>query len=259
MLPGTTRTLREWSLKIVSGTNALAMKTLHTLTPYDCVLCGGNSGSGSNLCSICRKDLPLIRQPCQYCGVETGQSADQLLCGPCILRKPVFNRCVAAMSYASPADQLISQFKFNDNFAAGLALGEVLALEFKSHCSFYGYPDAIIPIPLHQLRLKKRGFNQALELAKQLSYSTGVPVFNNTLTRIKNTVPQTEIKRAGLRKSNLKKAFTCIDLLGQGNAKHIALVDDVVTTGATLNEAARTLFINGAERVDCFCIARANR
>jgi ComF family protein len=163
------------------------------------------------------------------------------------------------MSYASPADRLISQFKFNANFAAGLALGEVLALGFKRHCDFHGYPDALIPIPLHQLRLKKRGFNQALELAKQLSYSTGIPILNNTLTRTKNTVPQTEIKRAGLRKSNLKKAFTCIDLLSHGNAKHIALVDDVVTTGATLNEAARALFIGGAARVDCFCIARANR
>lgn len=259
MLSGKTRTLREWSQKIAYETNALAIRALHILTPYDCVLCGGNSSGGGNLCSICSKDLPLIRQPCQYCGVETAQSADQLLCGPCILKKPVFNRCVAVMSYASPADQLISQFKFNANFAAGLALGEILALGFKSHCDVHGYPDAIIPIPLHQLRLKKRGFNQALEIAKQLSSSTGVPVFNNTLTRIKNTVPQTEIKRAGLRRSNLKKAFTCIDLRSHSNAKNIALVDDVVTTGATLNEAARALFIGGAERVDCFCIARANR
>lgn len=163
------------------------------------------------------------------------------------------------MSYASPADKLISQFKFNANFAAGIALGEVLAQGFKRHCESHGYPDVIVPVPLHQNRLQERGFNQALELAKQLSHLTGTPVLDKALTRIKNTLPQTEIKRAGLRKSNLKKAFACTDLTGAPSIRHIALVDDVVTTGATLNEAARALFIAGAERVECFCIARASR
>ena len=249
----------KWALKISSQTNSIASKILHALMPYDCILCGRNSTSGANFCPTCSEDLPLITKPCRYCSVETIQSVSQSICGPCTIKKPVYNRCIATMSYASPADELISQFKFNANFAAGLALGEVLAQRFKRHCECYGYPDAIVPVPLHQARLQERGFNQALELAKQMSQLTGTPVLNKALTRIKNTVPQTEIKRAGLRKSNLKKAFACIDLPRTGKIKHIALVDDVVTTGATLNEAARALFISGAERVDCFCIARANR
>ncbi|MFT4887514.1 MAG: ComF family protein [Pseudohongiellaceae bacterium] len=259
MKSGTTRAFKEWPKKAGSQARSFASKVLHTLAPYDCILCGENSTSHTNLCPICSLDLPLIKQPCRHCGVETAQSFSPLLCGPCTLKKPVFHQCIAVMSYASPADKLIRQFKFNANFAAGVALGEILAQEFKRHCECHGYPDAIVPIPLHQSRLQERGFNQALELAKQLSFLTGTPVLNKTLTRIKNTLPQTEIKRAGLRKSNLKKAFACIDLHNEAGVKHIALVDDVATTGATLGEAARALFIGGAEKVDCFCIARANR
>lgn len=259
MKSGTTRTLKNWTLRIVSQTKPPSWKVFHTLVPYDCILCGKNSANPANLCPTCSQDLPLIRHPCRYCSVETVQSVSQSICGPCTVKKPVFNQCVAAMSYATPADQLISQFKFNANFAAGLALGEVLAQRFKRHCEYHGYPDAIVPIPLHRARLQERGFNQALELAKQMSQLTGTPVHNYVLTRIKNTLPQTEIKRASLRKSNLKKAFVCIDLPRDGKIKRIALVDDVVTTGSTLNEAARALFIKGAERVDCFCIARASR
>jgi len=259
MKSATTTTLKEWPITIGSQTRSLASKVLHALTPYDCILCAENSTTHTNLCPTCSQDLPLIKQPCRHCGVETAQSVSPLLCGACTLKKPVFHQCVAVMSYASPADKLISQFKFNANFAAGLALGEILAQEFKRHCECHGYPDVIVPIPLHQARLQERGFNQALELAKQLSFLTGTPVLNKVLTRIKNTLPQTEIKRAGLRKSNLKKAFACIDLHNEAGVKHIALVDDVVTTGATLSEAARALFIGGAEKVDCFCVARATR
>lgn len=259
MKSGTTRTLRKRTLGTAFLSNPLTRKALHTLTPYDCILCGKNSTRHANLCPTCSQDLPSIRHPCRYCSVETDQSVSQSICGPCTVKKPVFNQCVAVLSYASPADQLISQFKFNANFAAGLALGEILAQRFKRHCERHGYPDAIVPIPLHRGRLQERGFNQTLELAKQMSQLTGTPVLNNVLTRIKNTLPQTEIKRAGLRRSNLKEAFACIDLFCDGKIKRIALVDDVVTTGATLNEAARALFIKGAERVDCFCIARANR
>lgn len=258
MKSGTRRTLNLWATETMGLTSPNTCHLIRAVTPFDCILCGENSKGLANFCPTCTEDLPFINQPCQYCGVETSQSPEPF-CGSCTLRKPVFNRCIAVMSYASPADKLISQFKFNANFAAGLALGEVLAQKFKHHCECHGYPDAIIPVPLHQRRLQERGFNQALELAKQLSKLTGIPMLDKKLTRIKNTLPQTEIKRARLRKSNLKKAFVCTDLPGNAGGKRVALVDDVVTTGATLNEAARALFIAGAERVDCFCVARASR
>lgn len=238
---------------------SLIRKALNSVLAYDCILCGVSSNNNSNLCHTCTQDLPYILQPCEYCGIETIQSASESLCGPCALKKPVFNQCISLTAYESPVEELIGRHKFNANFTAGVALGEILAAKFKHHCECNGYPDAIIAIPLHQSRLRERGFNQSIELAKQLSKLTSVPLLRESLFRVKNTQPQTEIKRARLRKSNLRGAFACSGFPHNKLYKHIALVDDVVTTGATMNEAARALFLVGIERVDCFCVARVSR
>lgn len=217
-----------------------------------------STGSSENLCRCCTISLPFSHNPCLCCGTELEIDSEANICGSCSILQPVFNRCVPAMSYANPVNKLLSQFKFAGDFAAGSTLAQFLATKFNAHYSINKPPDFIIPIPLHPARLKQRGFNQALEIAKVLHKKSGIPILKNALVRVKNTIPQTELGKATLRKSNLKGAFAFNPLALAGGSYHIALVDDVMTTGATASEASRALFRSGAAQVDCFCVARAN-
>lgn len=223
------------------------------------MLCGMNSGGKTNLCETCKQNIPWIDHACLGCGIDLKSSPADGLCGRCVITRPVYSRCIPVMSYASPVDRLISQFKFQADFAAGQALAELLNQKFTAHYRGLEPPDLLIAIPLHRRRLQERGFNQALEVAKSLHRQTGITLLGNGLTRVKPTLPQTELKGVKLRKSNLQGAFTCENKGLLSGRKHIALIDDVVTTGATISEAARALFLAGAQQVDCFCLARANR
>lgn len=226
---------------------------------FDCLLCGMNSKQQSNLCAACQQSIPRINRACFSCGVELKTHSADSLCGPCVIKKPAYSRCIPVMSYASPVDRLIGRFKFQSDFSAGQALAELLNQSFTDHYKELNRPDLLVAVPLHRHRLQERGFNQALELTKSLHRRTGIPLLKNGLIRIKPTLAQTELTGVKLRKSNLKGAFACNrSALGAGNY-HIALIDDVVTTGATISEAARALFLAGARQVDCFCVARANR
>lgn len=229
------------------------------LLSRDCILCGLASDNQGNICSICTDSLPFIRYPCRYCGIETIPSSHEYCCGPCAKQKPVYNRCIAVMSYKQPARDMISQFKFNGKFAAGQALGDLLAAKVAASFEESGYPDALIPIPLHRDRLRERGFNQALQLARQVAAVTKVPLLKGMISRIRNTQPQTAVNNAQSRKNNLKNAFSLGGSAMVNIPKQVALIDDVVTTQATIAEASRTLYLAGVADVKCYCIARASR
>ena len=146
---------------------------------------------------------------------------------------------------------LVAGLKFHDRLAGGRLLGELLA----RHLLVRGgpLPELILPIPLHPRRLRQRGFNQALELALPLGRRLGVPLDRHSCRRNRATQPQTELDLKQ-RRRNLRNAFA---LAGPLPARHIALVDDVVTTGSTSNELARLLKRAGAERVEVWAAARA--
>lgn len=219
--------------------------------PAICTLCGDAGHEGVNLCLGCRDDLPFNRHACQQCALPLPDvAAKNAFCGQCQKQPPKFDRCYAPLRYAYPLDHLISNFKFRSKLAQGQLLAGLMA-DFLLHqqCEL---PELIIPVPLHVSRLRERGFNQALELARPLARRFNRPVDSRLAVRNRATLPQMELSKKA-RCKNVRGAF---ELIGQLEVRHVAIIDDVVTTGSTVNELATVLRRGGAERVDIWAIAR---
>ncbi|GIX27819.1 MAG: hypothetical protein KatS3mg123_1700 [Burkholderiales bacterium] len=225
--------------------NSLA-QALRRAAAEACLLCGGATREG-NPCPACRRTLPLLPSPrCPVCAVPAPQAA---ACGDCLRRPPAFDAAAALLEYRFPVDAMIRRFKYQGDLAAGRALGRLLA----EHVAPLPSPDLLIPMPLHPARLKVRGFNQAAELAREIARGTRVPVAMDLCARHRDTAEQARLSM-GERRRNVRGAFSCArDLDGAD----VAVVDDVLTTGATLNELARLLKRRGAARVRAWVVARA--
>ena len=217
------------------------------LLPGSCLLCAADS-AGSLLCPACTADLPpLPAALCPQCGEETTLGER---CGACLKDPPAFARTIALFRYEFPVDRLIQALKYGHQLALAAWLGHRLGgrLAAADH-------DLLLPLPLHPSRLRTRGFNQSLEIARATSKTLGIPLNPELLTRIRATPPQ-----AGLplkeRGRNVRGAFECGgDLAGQ----RILLMDDVMTSGSTLREAARILKLHGAGQITVAVAARALR
>jgi ComF family protein len=172
-------------------------------------------------------------------------------CGACLKRPPAFDRTIAALSYVFPLDRLIPRLKYHGQLAIAPALGEWLARATEAA----PVPDRMIAMPLHATRIRERGFNHATEIARDVAARQGLPLDLSSCQRIRDTPPQTGLKHDA-RRRNLRGAFACSeDVRGQ----HIALVDDVMTTGTSLDELAATLKRAGAREVTCWVAARTLR
>jgi len=217
-----------------------------TLLPLRCQICG-ERGDGDDLCRLCFDALPWNRRACARCGLPMAEP--EAACGHCLKQPPPFAMTRAALVYGFPLDRLLLRFKFHGDLAAGRLLANLLADGLRDAPR----PQAMVPVPLHRSRLRERGYDQALELAKSLSRRTGIPLRASALRRTRGTARQSELDLSA-RQRNLRGAFA----VNLGDMpKHIALVDDVMTTGATLRECAQTLLRGGAERVDVWVVARA--
>lgn len=213
--------------------------------PFTCLLCGANSGTGQ-LCGACRSDLPWHRLPqCPQCAIPT---PDGQVCGACLKHPPAFDRSRAALAYAFPLDRLIPRLKYNGQLAIAPALGECLADAVASGPA----PDCLIPMPLHARRIRERGFNHATEIAREAAKRLGLPLDTESCQRIRDTPPQMGLKHDA-RRRNVRGAFICT---GDVRGKRIALVDDVMTTGTSLDELAATLKQAGALEVETWVVAR---
>lgn len=215
------------------------------LLPRDCLLCGAPSGD-SALCVPCRDSLPrLTTERCPICALPTPNAS---ICGACLNHPPHFDATHAVFRYEFPVDSLVQSLKYAHRLASADFLGKALA-EVANGLRF----DLIVPVPLSAARLAKRGFNQALEIAQPLARKPGIPIEIEGIHRIRDTAPQTGLPWKE-RATNIRHAFECnVDLTG----KTVLLIDDVMTTGATLNELARTLKLQGAARVENCVLARA--
>lgn len=217
------------------------------LLPPSCLICGENGHDNSDLCAMCADRLPFNHSCCGRCGLPLPQPAPQ--CGRCLKKSPAFDRTVAPLIYGFPIDRLLPRFKFHGDLAAGRILADALL----SGCGGAERPDALIPVPLHPRRLRQRGYNQALELARPLVRTLKLPVLADALRRVRETAAQSELG-ALARRRNVRGAF---DVAARALPAHVAVIDDVMTTGATLAECARTLKRAGVERVDVWVVARA--
>ena len=208
-----------------------------------CLLCS-TPAAASNLCTGCRTELPwLDANVCSSCAHPLPAPG---LCGRCIAEPPHFDTVIAACRYAFPLDGLIQAYKYSGRLVAGAALASLLTDRVRQH------PDLIVPVPLTAQRLRERGFNQALELARALGQQMGAPVNAQLCVKTRDTAPQTRLPWKQRRK-NIRGAFV---VEGGVAGLHVAVVDDVLTTGATLSELARNLKRAGAATVTGYVIAR---
>jgi ComF family protein len=218
------------------------------LLPPRCLLCGAPGADDLDLCADCAAELPRNRPCCARCALPLQASA--ALCGQCQRHPPPWDAAWAPFRYAWPLDRLESRYKFGAELAAGRALGALWQCEPPAAA----LPELLVPVPLHRARLRRRGYNQALELAKPLARHLGVPLRHDVLRRRRATDAQTELDAAA-RRRNVRGAF--VVRAGVELPAHVALLDDVMTTGATLAECARVLRRAGVRRVDVWALARA--
>lgn len=211
--------------------------------PPRCLLCQAPSGP---LCPACLDDLPWL--PEAHCPVCALPGPGGETCGRCLKEPPAFSRARALFAYGFPVDRLIQRLKYQERLSFAPLLGSLLAQQVQGDL-----PDLWLPMPLHANRLKTRGFNQAVEIARELAAKTGVPMRADWAKRIRDTPPQAGLKREARRK-NMRGAFECSRHVA---GLHVCIVDDVMTTGSTLDELARTLKSAGAREVSCAVVARA--
>ncbi len=224
------------------------------LHPGRCVLCGDPGTRRRDLCRHCAGALPSLARPCPGCALPLpAATAPGTLCGRCLRRPPPYDRLLAPLLYAAPADWLVQQLKFGGRLNCGRLLGEILAEHVAGAMPWR--PQLLVPMPLHARRLRERGFNQADEIARPLARRLGIAVRNGAVRRVRDTASQ-----AGLglreRRRNLRGAF----LAAPGSlGEDVAIVDDVVTTGASVHELARALRRGGARRIQVWAVCRTDR
>lgn len=220
---------------------ALAIRLL----PPRCLACGEPGEGDRDLCTACACALPVAGQACPRCALPLPATA---ACGACLQRPPPLQAARAAFVYAAPVDRLLRRHKFHNDLAAGRLLAQLMAPAFAG-CE---RPGALVPVPLHRTRLRERGYDQALELARPLARRLRLPLRTDLLARVRHTPAQSELDAAA-RRRNLQGAFR----VARGPLPaHVVLFDDVMTTGATLHAAAIALRTAGVARVDAWICAR---
>ena len=212
-----------------------------------CILCLSPATGPVDLCRACLDLLPEQGPTCDRCAspLPAGQQ-----CGACVTRSPPFSRARVPFLYAYPLDALIKAAKFSNRLDYLNHLGRIMADRLRDAAP---PPECLVPVPLHWRRLIARGYNQALELARPLARELGVPLCADVCRRSRYTEPQTGLS-ARDRARNVRSAFRVARALPY---RHIALVDDVLTTGSTARELARVLWSAGATTIEVWALARA--
>lgn len=214
------------------------------LLDQDCVLCGALSREGL-VCAACERALPRLHAACERCAAPLEEAG---VCGECLRRAPAFDAATAAFEYRFPVDRLVQRFKTGGD----LAIGRWLARRLLERVRQAERPDRIVAPPLASAKLRARGFNQALEIAKHIGRALPVPVDLAALEKVRETPAQQGLARRE-RRANLRGAFRC---RRRFDGEHVAIVDDVVTTAATAEALARVLKRAGAARVSIWALAR---
>lgn len=223
--------------------------------PTTCILCSFKTLGAYNICYTCQQDLPILPQYCTRCAnfLRGNQLTDSLICGSCLHTSPPFDLTYALFPYQSPIIQLIIQLKFHSNLSIAQAFGElfiqkIAGIWYKNKA----FPDVIIPIPLHPRRLRERGFNQVLEIAKPIAKSLRIPLDFAGTSRMKYTKAQSGLSKPE-REKNMANAFMAKKSY---SGLTVAVIDDVITTGQTITEFCRLLKANGTKSIHVWCCAR---
>ena len=239
------------------------IKQLSSLLAPPCLLCNGLAANLDNYCPDCYADLPHNQHCCAICALPFDVVHKFIICGDCLQQPPNMShgidQALVALHYLPPISSLVHALKDQDNQAAGRLLAACLLRHIEDHNP--DLPQLIIPMPLHKQRLQERGFNQAKVIAKLLSKRLGIPLKENLVQRKIDTPSQQGLNKKQ-RRRNLRQAFAVNDstkvtkLLKQ--VEHVAIIDDVMTTGASTNAVARALreAVDHELRIDAWCVAR---
>jgi ComF family protein len=225
---------------------------LDSLFPPACRLCGARTGAGPALCAGCRHDLPRLIHGCRQCARPLPGDAPQR-CGHCQRQPPPFDHTTALFHYQPPLDFLLKRLKFARDPGMGPLLAALLARELRRRTA--PLPGLLVPMPLHPTRLRERGYNQAVEIARPLGKALGIPLDHGLCRRTRRTEAQSLLGTTA-RRLNVRNAFVAT---GTAATAHVAIVDDVMTTGCTVSELARVLKRAGVGKVEVWVIARAVR
>jgi ComF family protein len=215
-------------------------------------LCGGAGSEGIDLCRDCATDLPRNEPACRSCAepLPAATSGEPSICGACLADPPPFCGSFVPFLYAYPLDRLVRGLKFRNELACGRILGQLFANYVLARAD--PLPEAIVPVPLAVRRYRQRGYNQASELALAIRRVTGIAITSDVASRQRETAEQAGLDRKA-RRRNVNAAFAARAPL---RARHVAILDDVVTTGSTVHELATVLRQAGAEQIEVWAIAR---
>lgn len=235
----------------------LLAKVYHWLkNKQNCLLCDEPSLRLIALCEACEAELPWLGWQCSQCALPMPDQ--QSLCADCTYNPPVFDQVITPLKFTFPVDSLISRFKYRQHWPYGQLLSTLLA----QHLSYYfaeggTRPDLLLAVPLAKRRQRQRGYNQAQMICDWLSKSLQLDNPQRLLLRSRETISQQGLS-AKARRDNLHNAFT-LSQPEQVRGQHIALVDDVLTTGTTCSTISALLLKQGAARVDVYCLARTDK
>lgn len=227
-------------------------KLLIRLFPYRCLLCGDPQDSQAraiDLCHRCRDALAKNSSPCESCGLPIPVDASNRLCTHCIQRRPTYDQITAPYLYQAPLDGFVTRLKFQGRLNYGPLLADLMRAGLKPERP---QPEILLPAPLHSKRLQERGFNQAAEVTRWLSKRLEIPWSADLLQRVRYTKAQSGLDRKQ-RHQNVRGSFLFRPDI---NYRHIAIIDDVVTTGATAEAMASAVKAEGIETVEIWALAR---
>jgi len=225
-------------------------KFMDIILPPVCLVCGARGQEGRDLCHDCGDLLVGNRAACPRCALPVAHGY-QGPCGHCLRRPPPYDSSWALWRYQSPLDALLLGLKYHRQLPVARLLGGMMADYLVG--SSMNLPQALIPVPLHVSRVRERGFNQSIELFTPVARALGVPLLRDSVIRHQATPSQVGLSRVQ-RRRNLRGVFR----VGGGLPEHVAIVDDVVTTGSTVSELARVLRRSGVRRIDVWSVARAD-
>lgn len=220
---------------------------------HTCAVCRLPSDTEVDLCSICHRELPWLMDTCYQCGKQLTNFNESIRCEQCVLVPPKFDRLCALFSYKPPVAKLITDLKFNYKLAYGNLLGQLLVTQYPLWYANAPRPEVVIPVPLHDARHRQRGFNQVHELLRPMAQTKQIMIVDDLCVRVKNTTPQTQVG-ATKRRRNLRGAFR---LTRKVPYEHIAIMDDVFTTGSTVGAVSEVFSAAGVANIDVWCICRA--